>query len=260
MREPLFPDNLRTQSLISLGAAAVAPCHCLVGRPAHFLTASILLVLAIVPRLIATIPSQANNAGEALRRNATPAVIGVAITAMITIVTLLLGWQFIGLSAAVLLGALVECGLKLRSVEQWLGGVRRGAVPEELRRRMFQYSGQGHRLLLILNLVVWDRSDVFPAGQVDEPAGMPSQITFFSLPFSLVDRMLLLPTLFAGSLASTMMAQYGRGGARLKEMTVDGGRYALLVALPLLVGMACVSSPLVLPVYLPTYWPMVSPR
>jgi len=29
-----------------------------------------------------------------------------------------------------------------------------------------------------------------------------------------------------------------RGESRLKEMTVDGGRYALMIALPLLLGMA----------------------
>lgn len=249
-----YLTTLRTQSLLSVAAAAVGfLAIAWLGSP-HFLVPSILLVLAIVPRLIATIPSQANNAGEAVRRNATPAVIGVAITAIVTIVGLLLGWGFVGLSAAVLLGALAECALKLRSVEQWLGAIPRGAVPEELRRRMLSYSGQG-LALLILNLVVWDRSDVLLLGKLNHDS---SQVTYFNFPFSLVDRMLLLPTLFAGSLAATMMAQYGRGKGRLKEMTVDGGRYALLVAIPLLVGMACVSRPLVLLVYSPSFWPMIS--
>jgi O-antigen/teichoic acid export membrane protein len=245
--------TLRLQTYVSVLAAAIGFLVIFWLGDRHFLTASTLLIVAIIPRLIATIPSQANNAGEAVRRNTTPAVIGVAITAIVTIVTLMLGWQFVGLSAALLVGACVECGLKLRSVEQWLGGVQRGALPEELRRRMVNYSGQG-LALLILNLVVWDRSDVLILGALNKDN---SQMLFFSLPFSLVDRMLLLPTLFAGSLASTMMAQYGRGAGRLKEMTVDGGRYALLVAVPLLVGMACVSRPLVLNVYLPSYWPMI---
>jgi O-antigen/teichoic acid export membrane protein len=80
---------------------------------------------------------------------------------------------------------------------------------------------------------------------------------FFSLPFNLVERVLMIPTLFAGALGFTMMAQYGRGEARLKEMTVDGGRYALLIALPLLLGMACLSRPLVDLVYLPSYRMMI---
>jgi hypothetical protein len=46
----------------------------------------------------------------------------------------------------------------------------------------------------------------------------------------------MIPTLFGGALGFTMMAQYGRGEARLKEMTVDGGRYALMIALPLLLA------------------------
>lgn len=53
-----------------------------------------------------------------------------------------------------------------------------------------------------------------------------------------------------------MMAQFGRGQARLKEMTVDGARYAMLVSLPLLVGMACL-SPLVPVLYRESYRPMV---
>jgi O-antigen/teichoic acid export membrane protein len=54
-----------------------------------------------------------------------------------------------------------------------------------------------------------------------------------------------------------MMAQFGRGQARLREMTVDGGRYALFLALPLLVGLACL-SPLVPLLYKPEFAPMVS--
>jgi O-antigen/teichoic acid export membrane protein len=55
-----------------------------------------------------------------------------------------------------------------------------------------------------------------------------------------------------------MMAQFGRGQARLKEMTVDGARYALLLSLPLLLGMACISRPLVLLLYKKPYEPMIA--
>jgi O-antigen/teichoic acid export membrane protein len=68
---------------------------------------------------------------------------------------------------------------------------------------------------------------------------------------------LSVPTTFCYSLAATMMAQYGRGQARLREMTVDGGRYALFLALPLLLGMACL-SPLVPLLYKQQYAPMVT--
>ncbi len=246
--------TLRVQSLLSLGAAAIGLIAVrLLGDP-HYFVASALLVAAIVPRLIATIPSGANNAAEAVRRNATPAVVGILITAVVTLVSLSRGWDFVGLSAAVLMGAAVECLLKLRSVEQWLGNVPKGLVAPELRKRMLNYSGQGLALML-LNLLVWDRSDIIILQALNPDT---RQITFFSLSFSLADRILMIPTLFVGALGFTMMAQHGRGVSRLREMTVDGGRYTLLIALPLLAGMACIARPLVLLVYSSQYRPMIS--
>ena len=248
-----YLSTLKIQTYVSLAAAAVGLLVISwLGDPRYF-TASLLLVLAIVPRLIAFIPSQANNASEAVRRNAAPGVTGVAVTAIVTGVSLYLGWDFVGLSLATLLGASLECALKLRTVEKWLGHVRRGVVAPELRKRMLIYSGQSIALVL-LALVVWDRSDILILKAINPDT---RQITFFSQPFSLVERVLMIPTLFAGALGFTMMAQYGRGEARLKDMTVDGGRYALMIALPLLVGMACISRPLVVLVYGASYRMMI---
>jgi O-antigen/teichoic acid export membrane protein len=53
-----------------------------------------------------------------------------------------------------------------------------------------------------------------------------------------------------------MMAQFGRGQERLKDMTVDGARYAFLVSLPLLLGVACL-SPLAPVLYRESFRPMV---
>ncbi len=118
---------------------------------------------------------------------------------------------------------------------------------------MLTFSGQGMALLL-LDLVVWNRSDVMILKGLNPDT---RQIAFFSVSFSLVDRIGMIPTLFAGALAVTMMAQYGRGQSRLKEMTADGGRYALMLAMPVLAGMACISQPMVL-LYGHSYRPMIA--
>ena len=245
--------TLKLQSWISLGAGAVGLIAVYWLADPQFLTAAVLLVVAIVPRLIATIPSQANNASEVYRRNTIPSVIGVGVTTIITAASLVFGWDFVGLSAAVIAGSCVECCIKLWMVEQWLGRVPRGSVAPELRKRMLTYSGQ-EMALLMLNLVVWDRSDVMVLKAMNPDT---TQITFFSLPFSLAERALMFPSMFAGALAFTIMAQYGRGESRVREMTADGGRYALLVAVPMLVGMACVSRPLVLLMYGKGFAPMI---
>ncbi|HEX3743690.1 MAG TPA: polysaccharide biosynthesis C-terminal domain-containing protein [Bryobacteraceae bacterium] len=250
----IYLYTLKIQSSISFAAgfAGFGLVYWLGDR--RFFWAAVLLVAAIVPRLIGTIPSGANNAAEEVRRNVTPSVVGVAVTIIVTALSLLFGWDYIGLSAAAFLGAAVECVLKMHSVERWLGGTRAAVLTPELRKRMLTYSGQGLALML-LNLLVWDRSDVLLLKKLNPDT---RQILFFSTPFGLAERILMVPTLFAGALGFTMMAQYGRGEARLKEMTVDGGRYALLLALPLLVGIACISRPLVLLVYTPAYRSMIA--
>jgi len=245
--------TLKIQVYLALGIGAAALAVVLwLGDP-QYRAAAVLLVAAVPPRLIATIPSQANNAAEMLRLNTGPSLAGAAATAILTVVSLWSGWGLAGLAAALVIGSALECLLKLLAVERWLGGVARGTVSPELKRRMFAYSGQG-LALMVLNIVVWDRSDVIILKALNHD---PRQITFFSYAFTLSERVLLIPAMFGGSLSATMMAQFGRGRARLKEMTVDGGRYALLMSLPLLLGMACISRPLIMLLYINSYRLMI---
>ena len=259
--------TLKLQTYLALGVIALALGALVwLGAPGFFLP-SMLLILAIGPRLVATVPSNANNASEVLRRNTGPAVAGALTAVTITVAALLLayrhdrarggnpsGWDLIGLAIAVLAGSALECGWKLRTVEKWLGGIASVRITPELKKRMFAYSGRG-LLLLLLNIVVWDRSDIVILQMLNPDR---RQLLFFSVSFSLAERFLLIPGVFCASLAATILAQYGRDQDRLKEMTVDGARYALLLSLPLFLGMACISKPLVLLVYGKPYWPMIT--
>jgi O-antigen/teichoic acid export membrane protein len=255
----LYLSSLRIQTLIAVAATAISlGLVYRLGDP-HQMAVSVLLVVAMAPRLVATIPSQANNAAEVMRRNTVPSAANSAVSTGLTILSLILlrgepDKALIGVAAAVAAGSYLECALKLYSVENWMvAGAAREAVPPQLKKRMFTYSGQGLALML-LNVVVWDRSDIVILKALNHDA---AQVTFFSLAFNLADKVLMVPTSFGYSLAATMMAQYGRGQSRLREMTVDAGRYALFLALPLLLGMACL-SPLVPLVYKAEYRPMVS--
>jgi O-antigen/teichoic acid export membrane protein len=245
--------TLKIQSLIAAGVTLLALSLVLaVGNPGYRVI-SVLLVVAMPARMVGFIPSQANNAAEVLKRNTAPALIGGLLTTLLTVFSLWIGWNLTGVAVAVTIGPMLETTLKLRSVESWLGSVRCGVVSPELRKRMFSYSGQGLALML-LNVVVWDRSDMVFLKALNSDA---KQITFFSIAFNLTERILMLPNAFGGSLGATMMAQFGRGQAKLQELTVNGARYALLLALPLLVGMACISHPLVLLLYGKPYQPLI---
>jgi len=237
-----YLTTLKLQTYIALAVCAVALLLGFWRGDPHQRGLTVLLIAAMLPRMIALIPSQANCAAEEMRRNTLPSVIGGTVSMGLTLVGLRLGWDLLGFAAALLLGVTLEFIWKLRIVESWLGDVAPGTVPPELKKRMFAYSGQG-LALMVLNLVVWDRSDLFVLAYMNPDQ---RQWSFFSYSFNVVERIFVIPLSFSGSLSATMMAQYGRGQARVKSMTVDGARYTLLVTLPLLLGVACISRPLVL--------------
>jgi len=250
----VYLATLRIQGWIAAGVTLLAlGLVFTIGDP-HYRTLSILLVLNMPPRMLGFIPSQANNADEVMRRNTGPSLVGAAVTVTVTLFSLWMGWGLIGVSAAVPAGALLETGLKLRTVESWLGGEVSKALSPELKRRMLTYSSQGLGLML-LNVVVWDRSDMFFLKLLNSDV---RQITFFALAFNVTERILMLPTAFGASLSVTIMAQYGRGQSRLEELTVNGARYAALLAVPLLAGVAAISNPLVPLLYGKAYEPMTA--
>jgi O-antigen/teichoic acid export membrane protein len=243
---------LRLQTLLAsaVALAGVALVY-LAGDPAYRL-ASILLVVNVAPRMIALIPSFANNAAEALKRNTPPALIGGTLNAASTLFSLWMGWDLVGVAASFLAGSAVEAVLKLYGVHRRMTTIPRGGISPELRRRMVAYSGQGV-VLMLLNVVVWDRSDLLILKNLNPDI---TQVAFFSLAFNLTERVLMFPTAFASALAVTVMAQYNRGVERAQQLTVAGAKYAFLLAAPLLLGMACLSRPLVHLLYGSKYEPL----
>jgi O-antigen/teichoic acid export membrane protein len=249
----IYRFALKLQVLISIAILFLAVGLVFVsGDPGYHLI-SILLVLSLTPRMIGFIPSQANSAAEMMRWNTAPSVIGAGINVGITLFSIWVGWGLVGVAASVAAGAIVETTLKLRSVHGWLGSTPVDPISPALKRRLFSYSGQG-LVLMLLNVVVWDRSDMVILKSMNSDI---RQITFFSIAFNLSDRLLKLPEAFGNSLSVTMMAQYGRGQDRLRQLTTVGAKYSFLLALPLLAGTACLSRPVVGLLYGSAYRPLI---
>jgi O-antigen/teichoic acid export membrane protein len=253
MAHAIFRLSLKLQSLL---AAALTLCALAlvftVGDPSQRVV-SVLLVVNIAPRMIVVIPSQANNAAERMKLNTQPALTSGLVTISVTWFSLWVGWGLYGVAAALTLGVALESVLKLRAVYAWLREYPAGTIPPEMKGRLFSFSGQG-LVLMILNMVVWDRSDLVVLKAMNH---IPGQVTFFSLSFNLTERALTIPNGFSTSLGSTIMAQYGRGKERLYELTVSGAKYGFLLALPMLLGIACVSRPMILTFYGEAYRPMI---
>jgi O-antigen/teichoic acid export membrane protein len=249
----IYRTGLRLQILIAFGITLIALALVfLSGDPSQRLI-SVLLVINVAPRMIGLIPSQANNAAELMKRSTPPALIGGVLNVGLTLVSLWVGWGLPGVALGIVAGAVVETGLKLYDVHRRMVLVPMGRLSPELKKRMLSYSSQG-LVLMLLNVVVWDRSDLVILKSLNSDI---RQVTFFSLAFNVTERVLMIPNAFMTSLGVTMMAQYGRGVERLSHLVIAGTKYSVLIALPLLIGVACLSQPMVSLLYGDRYAPLV---
>jgi O-antigen/teichoic acid export membrane protein len=214
---------------------------------------SILLVLSMVPNMITFVPSQANSAAEDAALNTRGAFVGAIVYVVAVAVSLLLGWNLVGIAAGVLLYRSAELAVKTVPVLESMKSVPRVPVPREIRRRMFSFSGLSTGLM-ILQIVIWDRSDIIFLKLLQPDI---RQLAFFSVCFSVADRLMRIPQTFANALSATQMAEYGRDKARLFRMTSKASTYVLLGALPILIGVACIGGPFVRVMYGSQYLPAI---
>jgi O-antigen/teichoic acid export membrane protein len=107
---------------------------------------------------------------------------------------------------------------------------------------------------MILQIVIWDRSDIIFLKLLQPDI---RQLAFFSVCFSVADRLLRMPQTFANALSATQMAEYGRDKDRLFRMTSKASTYVLLGALPVLIGLACIGGPFVRVMYGSQYLPAI---
>jgi len=244
---------LKIQVLTSAGLTIVALILFVIWGDPAYRAPSVILILTMAPRMIAFIPSQANNAAEMMKRNTQPSMLGATLNISGTLFAVWMGWGLPGIAAAFMAGALLDTVLKLWIVHSTLSRTPLGSISPELRKRMLTFSGQG-LVLMILNLLVWDRSDVFVLKLMNQDI---RQVTFFALAFNITERILMVPNALTTSVGATMMAQYGRGAERLPRLAVEGAKYGFLLVLPLLMGIATISKPLVQLVYRQPYQPMI---
>jgi O-antigen/teichoic acid export membrane protein len=236
----IFRTALRWQAvtigLIVTGGVAVS----LVWVRDDYRAIAVVLMLSAFPRVLGFIPAQANMAAENMAANVPGSMVGGLIQVGGTLAALALDWGLIGIAAAQLVGYSVELVWKMWPLWTESSAITLAPLSPDLRRRMRIFSTQGMSLVL-LNLIVWDRSDVVLLKWLNAD---PRQVTFFSLPINLIDRMLLVPQTFASAMGSTVMAEYGRARERVAAMTATSGVYLLALALPMLLGAAAVATPI----------------
>jgi O-antigen/teichoic acid export membrane protein len=214
---------------------------------------SILLVLSMIPNMITFVPSQANSAAEDAALNTRGAFVGAVVYVIAVAASLLLGWNLIGIAAGVLVYRTAELAVKTVPVLKSMKSVPQIPLPREIRKRMFSFSGLSTGLM-ILQIVIWDRSDIIFLKLLQPDI---RQLAFFSVCFSVADRLMRMPQTFANALSATQMAEYGRDRDRLFRMTSKASTYVLLGTLPVLIGLACIGGPFVRVMYGSQYLPAI---
>lgn len=249
----VFFYNLRTQTVIALVFSTISMLVVFSIVDQEYRICSALLVLSMVPNMVTFVPSQANSAAEDAALNTRGALVGSVVYVIAVAMSLLLGWNLVGIAAGVLLYRTAELAAKIVPVLISMKRVRRVPLPDDIRKRMFSFSGLS-TLLMILQVVIWDRSDIIFLKVLQPDI---RQLAFFSVCFSVADRLMRLPQTFANALSATQMAEYGRDKDRLFKLTSQASTYVLLGALPILVGVACIGGPFVRVMYGPQYLPAI---
>ena len=249
----IFFATLRLQTLFALfitGTSFVAVV--LFGDPAHRLVSAI-QVASIFPAMAVYVPAQTNIARENLKANVTGSVVQGCIYLGAVILSVKCGWGLLGIAVGLFSGRAVELVVRTVPVLRWIQRLPRGSLPDDLRKRMLSFSGQG-TLLMLLNIIVWDRSDIVFLKFLNSDV---SQISFFAVAFNLAERAMVFPQTFGTAIGATIMAQYGRDKSRLSSIASASARYMLLCSLPLLLGLAAISSPAIRLVYGEQYIPAI---
>ena len=211
---------------------------------------AIMAVLSIVPQLLMGVASDAITATEDQRLNVRASVISTVVNLVGVATALILRWDLPGLTGSLLVSRIIDFGLRTyyyRRVYAAFPGVP-AALPPDLRRRMVKFCWQS-TTLLVLDVVVWERSEMFFIQRWCDI----QQVAFFSITFNIVQNLMILPRVLSWSADTTMMVQQGRAPGTVAKLGVTTMRFMALFTLPAAFGLAALADPVMRLVYGPKY-------
>jgi len=248
----VFFFTLRVQTVVALVVLTIGLTLVMIFVDPSYRHASVLLVAAMMAQMVAFIPSMANVGAEKFAANTRGAFAGTIAYVLIVSLSLFLGWDLLGIAFAVFLSRVVELAAKLIPVLSWIRELPPSNLPVTVKKRMISFSGQ-NMILLILNVIIWERSDIVFLRMLQPDI---AQISFFSVAYSIVEKLLLVPQIFDAAVGASQFVEYGRDRQKLLSMTATAARYTYLCGLPMLAGAAAIGGPLIDTLYGPRYVPM----
>jgi O-antigen/teichoic acid export membrane protein len=213
---------------------------------AEYTLAAVLVALSIWPGMVNFISAQANVATEELSRNLPASVISILLFFVLVAATVVLKWGVVGIGAAVFLTRaadfLVRFFPTIRRILAWETAQDR---PAGLTGRMISFAWQSVASMIVA-LIVWDRSEFFLLKNLCSDI---RQVAYYSVAFSMAERLLISASIFGSAAGATIFAQYGRDKSRLPYIVASSFRYLVLTSIPLHFIFAALAVPALLVLY-----------
>lgn len=192
--------------------------------------ASLLIVLSIWPAMVNLISSQANTAAEDMAANLPASAASVVSYSILIGFTVYFNWGVVGVGAAMLVMRSVDFIVRaIPTMTRILKWSSEHHQPEDLRNRMISFAWQSVAILT-LDMVVWQRSEFVLLKHMCSDV---RQVSFYSVAFSMADRLLITAGIFGSSAGATIFAQYGRDKSKLPVITASTFRYLALSSIPI---------------------------
>jgi O-antigen/teichoic acid export membrane protein len=213
---------------------------------AGYKTASALIVLSIWPSMVNSISAQANIASEDLRKNLPASVISILAFFVAILATVVFKWGVIGVGASILLMRSVDLLVRLHpTMKRIITWDKNHTHPPELRRRMIAFSWQSVASMIVA-MIVWDRSEIFLLKHLCADI---RQVAYYSVAFSMGERLLITSAVFGLASSATIFAQYGRDKSKLASVTASSFRYLAMTSIPVHFISAALAVPALLLLY-----------
>ena len=208
--------------------------------------ASALIVLSIWPSMVNSISAMANVATEELSKNFPASAISMVVFFVVILATVVFHWGVVGVGAAALLMRLVDFLVRFfPTMARILKWDTTHVQPAGLRNRMIAFAWQSVASM-ILALIVWERSEFILLKHLCADI---RQVAYYSVAFSMAERLLISASIFGSAASATIFAQYGRDKSRLPDITATTFRYLALTSIPLHVIAAALAAPALLLLY-----------
>jgi O-antigen/teichoic acid export membrane protein len=236
--------------LLQMGLATIATAGILfwVLRDANadYKVASALVVLSIWPQMVNAISAQANVASEKLSANLPASVVSILAFFVAVLATVVFHWGVLGVGASIFLMRSVDFLVRFfptfRRIHRWETA---HVQPVGLSKRMMTFGWQSVTSMVVA-MIVWDRSEFILLKHLCADI---RQVAYYSVAFSMAERLLISASVFGSATSATIFAQYGRDKSRIPDIVASAFRYLVLVSMPMHVIFSALAYPALLLLY-----------